>query len=227
MEFPKGKKERLQIAAFAGVVVIGVLYALVAFVVQPYRASYAEALTKISTLGDQLQAANTFITKNKNSKEKCEEMRSVLREIDAAYILKDEYDNYNIKAIEYLTSTFVVPGVSLDPPTDGQAFVIPRGPRSSLKSFVIPISCRVTGRRSYENLLELFRKIEKSNPYMSISRVNISAALPGTMAQAVSFTISWPIWENPSIATNFLARADASESETSAPSTASGRKEHR
>lgn len=227
MQFPKGKKERLQIAAFAGVLVIGALYALFAFVIQPYRESYAKCLSSIESTTSKLKTANEFIAKNKNAKDKCEELRTALREIDKAYVLKDEYNNFNIKAGEYITSTFAMPGVSLDPPSDGQIFVIPRAPRNSFKSFVVNISCKVTGRRSYENLIDLFKKIETDNPYMSISKVNIAAALPGTMAQAVTFTISWPIWENPSIATNFLPRVEASEGQTNAVPAATGKKERR
>lgn len=230
MQFPTGKKERIEIAVIACIVAIGALFGLITFVIMPFRDSYRTCLQDINTLQTNLDAANSEIAKGKHAKEQCEEMRAALKAIDGTYILKEEYNNYNIKADEYLKAVFAANGIELDGVlSEGLVYAIPRIPASRLKSFVVPVSCTISGRSSYERLLALFRKIETDNPYMSISRVSISAqqnAKKEPTVQSVSFAVSWPIWQDPSIATNFLPLAEESVNRTNTAS-ATGNKERR
>lgn len=228
MQFPKGRKERIQIVVLALIAAAAALFGFMTFVVQPFRASYAACLNEMASIKTKLDDANTEIGKGKNAKEKCEKMRAALREFDGAHVLQAEYGNYNIKADEYIKNTFAMPGLNLEAlPPGGQFFDIPRAQGNKLMSFVVSVSCTITGRRGYEHLLDLFRKIETDNPYVSISKINMTAAQPGSMSQPVSFVISWPIWKDPAIVTTFMPQAKQSDNSTNATSAAANRKESR
>lgn len=227
MQFPKGKKERMQIAAIAGIVLIGVLYGIIAFVIMPFQEAYAACLASINTKQTELADFIKVKEDGKNAKSKCEQVRTALRRVDANYVLKDEHGNYNINADKDIKTTFIknatttMPGVRLDAdPTEGQIFVIPRVQGNKFKSFVKSLSCTSTGHGSFEYILELFERIESANPYISISNVKIGAVKPDSMAQTVTFTVSWPIWENPAIASNFLPHTE--QSDTPVNTTAAG-----
>lgn len=227
MQFPKGKKERIQVAAISGVVVTGVLYGLITFVLIPFHESYTDCLASINTKQTELANFSQVIAEDKNARVKCKQVRAALRQISEKCVLKDEHGNYNINADRDIKTSFIknilptMPGVRLESdPMDGQFVVIPRVQGNKFKSFVKTLSCSSTGRGSFEYILELFARIESANPYMSISNIKIGAVKPDSMSQTVAFTISWPIWENPSIANNFLPRSE--QSDTPANGTAAG-----
>ena len=61
MQFPTGKKERIEIAVIACIVAIGALFGLITFVIMPFRDSYRTCLQDINTLQTNLDAANSEI----------------------------------------------------------------------------------------------------------------------------------------------------------------------
>lgn len=229
MQFPKGKKERIQIAAVAVIVVAGVLYGLITFIILPFEDSYASCLTETERLKGELDSINKEIGKGKNAKEECETMRASLREIDRAFVLKDEFGNYNINADKHIKNIFAaVPGAKLDiDPPDGQQVVIPMPKGNKLKAFVKTVNCSITGRGSYEYLLELFKKTETENPYISISRVNIGPVKPESMVQSVTFSITFPIWDNPATPASFEPRPTQSDEATNSVPVKGKKKEPR
>jgi hypothetical protein len=53
-------------------------------------------------------------------------------------------------------------------------------------------------------LLAIFELVEADNPYASISAISISAESKDV--QNVVFSVAWPIWEDSSIVSSFLAK---------------------
>jgi len=224
MKLPKDKKKQLQILAVAVTVVVAAIYAFFAFLIMPltsdkktYKADIATYSTKITEAGKKIQEANS-------AKEKRKELRAHLRNIDDQYILKAEFNNYEIKAREYIEKVAATANMTLDSISPvGEVTVSDQG--GQFRSYVMYVSGRLSGLHGYDTMTNLFWLIENNNPYMSISKVSISPSAD-PISQGLTFTVAWPIWANPAIATNFLPVTEEVE-ETNAPASLAERRRKR
>lgn len=195
--------------ALGGVVVLGGIYAAIAFGVVPLLKKKKADIVQIGAYQDDLAKANAKIGEARGAEDRNEEIKAALREFDETYILKAEYDNYLLGAQEYIEKAAQAVGVKLNPvQTVGTQPLAPAksGRRQTLAAFVVSVAASC----SYQQIIDLIDRICAENPYVSVSGLKIFSSPTDPENHGVNFKVHFPIWANSRTAAS-LVPAEVSE----------------
>ncbi len=214
MKLPTDPKTRTQILAFAGLILIFLLY-LSYFGLSTITTKRKTTQTKLVAAVKKLTEIDRTIKALPALRQSRDDLFWNIQSAATNYILYHEYRNYHLTARETLLPLAAKMGVTIDIPKEGviedfpifspkttntvAARAVPQGP---VKTYTGPASTvfalypvTLSGRAGYAAILAFLNRIESTNPYMAVSELRIQADPKSSEEHEFSMTLLWPIWK--------------------------------
>ena len=224
MQLPEDKNERIKVLSLIGIGVAATIYIIVRYGVQPMIKSNAENTKRIKEITTILNQVEQDVARLAEDSRQNTEALTKITDVSRKYILHPSLGgNYELnarQALEEIINKAEIKLTEKDPKPQVlgiksaiQGASLPAD--SDLKNFAVRLSFNC-GIRELRRIIETIRQI---NPYIAVSDLNITARAKTPAKHAVSFTLSWPIWAQPSMRDKVEERF---QKETAEPETEGG-----
>jgi len=197
MKMPKGK-ERIQVIVLAVIILSGVVFAGIRFVLKPLQKSRRDTAKKIAKINDEIKQINRSLKTLPVLQQKNRETRTELIRLRQAYIPIPIYGTYEIGIRERMRQYGKLAGLDLSQNSEGPRGTLPKGARkqSAITGAFRTYNLRLSLSCSLAEVLRLLRTMQQDNPYLSVSAISITARDDNREKHSVGLTIWWPIWAN-------------------------------
>jgi hypothetical protein len=195
MDWASLSKEKKQALILVAMWVVGGIVALYYFVLAPYFANRTTSVNELDILAAKIEQAEVT-------------MRGESR-LHAEYHLcteefKQSIENYIIpmdNPLSWVTEKVYAKARQVGVDVQAVAEVGSSSPYwdSAIKSerSVKPYSVRIVTECSYQQLIDLVEVLEKSNPALCITDINISPQDSTPEEHILNMTVEWPMWGRP------------------------------
>ena len=196
MKLPDTKKERIQTIALIIIGVIFVIYVSGSYAIKPLLKKRSDQLNGIEDLKSKIEMVENVIHLIKRSQQANAEVVSEILSITETsnYVMKARLGNYLIGATELLEKAAKKTDISIKSIKELSVTAIPSLNKSSnpfqLYTIAISVECGI------HDLVLLLNNIEKSNPYLAISKIEIVGRPLKAGEHSISFNVQWPIWKD-------------------------------
>ena len=199
IQLPADKGERKKILFMIGLFSVGILYAIVAFGIVPFRARVRADRDRLAELEDLLWQAERDIQQIPRNRDRMIETIDHLLRISQTeqYILQPRLGNYLLVAEAILEEISEQVGVPLHniretsgpPPQRDDS-------RNELPAFW-PYAVSFSLETSIHDLLRFVHALQNDNPYITILNITVSSGSPnGPASHVVNATVQWPVWKD-------------------------------
>ena len=192
MDWASLSKEKKQAIFLVGMWVVGGIFALYYFVLQPYLTTSTESTKDLDDLAAKIEQAEATM---KGSTRLQAEFALCTEEFNQAV------DNYIVpkdNPLSWVTEKVYASARRVGVDVQTVAEVGSSSPfwESAVKAdrSVKPYAVRIVTESSYQQLIDLVEVLEKSNPALCITDINISAQDSSPMKHILNMTVEWPMW---------------------------------
>lgn len=196
MSLPESKKERIQTIVLIILGIIFVVYVSVNYAIKPSLKKRSEQLSRIEELKSKIKSVESVISLVKSGKKVNRDVVNNIVQITETsnYVMKARLGNYLIGATEIIEAIAKEEGIPLESVRELHITDIPDKNKGSnpFQLYTIKIST-ICGMHS---LISFLKNIEASNPYLSISEIEITGRKKEPGTHFISFNIEWPTWQN-------------------------------
>ncbi len=203
MKLPDNKKEQIQLIALIIISIIFVVYVAGSLAIKPMMKKRADRLKRIEELKSKIDMAeglSSMLAKGK--KINTDTINQILRTSETNnYIMKSRLGNYLIGATELIDKAAKQEHIIIDDVSNGGISEIP-SPRKKEKFPFKFYTAKVTMTGGIHNLLRMIHNLENSNPYLSISRIDITGQEKDAEQHLITFYVQWPIWQDDNMLEN-------------------------
>jgi hypothetical protein len=199
MNLPDDPKERKKLYVAFGMIAVSILYVGIKYGMEPLMEKRKNRADQVAKLEDQVYNYERKIKKLESCRQELSQLqyKIVTASERQQFILHHNLGNYRLvaestimpyfkKANVKVTKTNPVPFAG-EIKTEINSEGIPNSRR------FIPFGLGLTCSGSFLNIVAAIDALERSNPYLSISSLNISSS-PDPQNQEVKMLIEWPIW---------------------------------
>ncbi len=195
-------KEQKQKYILLAVISVAGLFAVKQFALSPLLASHAKAVEELEQLKGKVESADALI---KRADEITQQAADVKLKLEAAARERiPAVDNPLAWATRGIYAHARALGVDLesvsDLEVDAQGFTAKEQEKRTFK----PYGVRVVTQCSFEQLRQLIQALESSNPYVSVSGINIGSQPNTPERHQIMFNLEWPSWKNPQKSVDLL-----------------------
>jgi hypothetical protein len=182
-----------------------VVYGAVIGGIRPLFVRKAKLTGDIEQLRGDIERAKTLISRVERTQ--ADHAAVVRRILDSSsrHVLQARHGNYLIGARRIVEQSAAQAGVSIVSVTELgistlELSAAPAGqaPDRSFKSY----TAEVSARGSLSALVAMLDSIEKSNPFLCVSKLQVTAYEKDPQRHQVFLRIQWPIWADPEIENN-------------------------
>lgn len=196
MKLPDNKKQRTQIFVLTGLASCGLLYALWAFVYQPYRERRAEADQQMEQREREVRQAQLLIQGGAGGEQRLRELTEELVEISEQYFLHPRLGNYFLEAREIVRRHAEASGVLHWRAEEVGLTPMPR-PRAAGEHAVQGFAVGIRAECGYAVFLDWVRRLEEENPLLNLYGFTIAAQPEKPHLHQIRFELRWPVWVDP------------------------------
>ncbi|MCK5529339.1 MAG: hypothetical protein KAI74_06615 [Kiritimatiellae bacterium] len=208
MKLPDTKKERIQTIALIIIGIVFVIYVSGSYAIKPIINKRTEQLNRIEEVKSEIEMVQNVIRIVKSSQRL---NNSVVAEIiqlteTSNYVMKARLGNYLIGATEIIETVakrheIEITSIRELPITDVPNTNKARNP-FRLYNIRVNIECGM------HDLISLLKDIEESNPYLSISAIEIMGGVASSGEHVTSFSVQWPIWRDDKTITTIMKSSE-------------------
>ena len=204
MKLPDTKKERIQAIALIVIGIIFIIYVSGSYAIRPMLKKINEQLNRIEELNSKIEMVENVIHLVKLGKQVNNKVVSEIVQLTETsnYIMKARLGNYLIGATELIEKAAKQEQIPIESIRELNISDIPGLNKSSnpfrLYTVKINVECGM------HDLILLLKNIEASNPYLSISEINITGQSSKAGQHTISFNVQWPIWQDEETIANII-----------------------
>ncbi len=194
MSLSADQKQFLQKLILGAILVAGAIYALVTYVLLPFRESWQELPVQLEELNRKVAVAETVLPRVPEHVEQYNQIVTRIHDLEEQYFIKPVLGSYILEAERILEEHARETGVEI-------AGIREAGISASLSAVwrrleyqLRPYSVNVNMRADYHSVVRLIDRIEKSNPFVSVFDLDISESRASPQFHSIRFRIQWPIW---------------------------------
>lgn len=194
MSPPADKKQFLQYLILGGIVAAGVIYALVQYVIIPFRDARRELPERLETLNRQVAMAEAALPRVPGHIEEYNRIVARLHEIEGQYFIKPVLGSYILEAERILEEHAAATGVDIDGIREAGISASLSAVWRRFNYQLRPYSVNINLMADYHSLLRFIDRIERSNPFISVFDLDISERRQSPEIHSIRLRIQWPIW---------------------------------
>lgn len=173
-------------------------FLIVQFVVAPMLGSVKENRENIRTLREQLDKAREVTRTGAAIQRDLTQTRADIRAL-AANIPLPVLGNYLLGREQQIRSCCAGLNVQIGSVAEDEVLGV-----AAWNSLFKIYRVRVAGQAGINDLARCFYRIQKSNPLVSVTGINIAPQAGNPAVHSVNFVVSWLIWANPDKRPGFL-----------------------
>jgi hypothetical protein len=209
MKLPEDKKERNQILVLILMGIGGVIF-LAHLGLTSYYNNKKLRLEQIAKLEEDRRMAELDIATSSVNREKNFEIITSIKTITDTHILTPRLGEiYRLSARDIIDRHATSLGLTLETVNEIGKVDVPK--KRGANTFMA-YTARVDLMCGYHDLLALFSLIEKSNPYLCISAISITANPNNKEKHKASFNVQWPVWADRELSDSLASQlAEAKE----------------
>lgn len=213
MKLPSDQKERIRFLVLAAMAAVGAIYISVTLGILPMVRSHRANKEKKDTVLDQMTVARGEIAQISQLRTRDRNNMIVLKEFDEKYVLRPRLGNYLLSARDFIETLATKCNVQVENIREvGPVVAIPAPAEQTRKNALKSYSAAVSLLCGYSGLSKFVEEIEKSNPYLCITRIVISGrAKEDPENHSVRLELQWPVWDETQTETPFLERLEEME----------------
>lgn len=189
------KKEHKQAALLVGMWLVGGLFALYQFVIHPFLTDRGESVGELDELRTLILKAQMAMSGETKVRSEYTEAMKLYRDVGDRFIVPD--NNPLAWVQDKIYSAAQDAGISIQSvsPVGGAA---PPAWEALMKAGRIyrPYAVRVATEGSYPQIIAMVGALERSNPYLAVVGITVSAQDLTKVRHAVNFIVEWPMWGN-------------------------------
>jgi hypothetical protein len=204
---------RMQVMILIGIGSV-ILLLLCYFGLSSLLAQRAQTHLQLEAATDQMDKINREIKALPDLRRSRDDLFWAIQQAATNYILFHEYRNYHLTARETLLPMAAALNITIDIPREGGVadFPIPEskvtdrlirvqakspgGYSGAISSTFGLYSVTLTGQAGFVPLLAFIRRMEESNPYLTVTDLSVKANASQPEAHSFTLTVLWPIWKN-------------------------------
>jgi hypothetical protein len=191
-ELSKEQKQKLLLAALVGV---GALYALVSFVIHPFVMSGKRAAGELEALSARVHKAHLALRREAQIRENLALSHAALADAAKSHIPASDNPLSWVAQRVYRGAREV--GVEIESVVDLGVTPAAWAQSDATGRAFRPYTVRIVTQCSYRGLVNLIRTLEKSNPYLCVSEIQIAAQDGDVERHRISLSVEWPVWVDP------------------------------
>jgi hypothetical protein len=185
-------KEQKQMLILGALLAFGLLFAVYQFVFVPASKTFKESKTELSDLEGKLQRAAVAVEAEATVREQLEEIASGLQHADEQFIPPRE--NTLSWATEFVYRNARAVGIEIETVGEDKAGGVLAGQGEKVARIFVPYAVRMVASCGYFDFVRLVESIERSNPYVCVTDVQISIQTSEPEIQRITCTLEWPMW---------------------------------
>ena len=208
MKLPVTKKERIQTIALIIIGVIFIIYVSGSYAIRPMLKKRNDQLNRIEELKSKIEMVENIIHLVKLGKQVNNKVVSEIVQLTETsnYIMKARLGNYLIGATELIEKAAKQEQIPIKSIRELNISDIPGLNKTSnpfrLYNVKVDIECGM------HDLVLLLKNIETSNPYLSISEIDITGQSSKAGQHTISFNVQWPIWQDENLIENIIKSSE-------------------
>lgn len=187
-------KEQKQLWIMGGLLGVIVIFLIFQFGLSPFFASKARMTEEYEKLKAQLDQATQAI---KTESQLTETLNDKTRMLEQAY-------RESIPAIENPLSWATKKiygharsvGVDIESVSEVEGDSQPWIGKDQTQRAFKPYAVRISTECTYAELVRLLRELEKNNPHMFVTDIDVNSHEPGFIKHTVSLVVEWPSWKS-------------------------------
>jgi hypothetical protein len=208
MNWSKLTKEQKEKLLLLLLVSIGVLYSLMTFIVNPYVRRGQQTRMDLEDMRSQLAQAQRSLSRESQTRGQLDDAtrqaQAVLNqcippmENPLSWVAQRVYGSARAVGLEIES----VNDLGVAPPgwaTSGEG----------TRAFV-PYSVRIVTQCGYRQLVNLIQEMEKSNPYLCVTEIAITAQENSLERHRITLGVEWPFWRDAAQAEQFQGQGGTS-----------------
>jgi hypothetical protein len=196
MKLPESKKERIQTIALIAIGIIFVIYVGGSYAVKPILKNRTERLRKIEKIKSDIEMVENVIRLVKMGRQVNNKVVAEIVQITETsnYVMKARLGNYLIGATEKIEKAAKDADVKIESITEAGILNIPSSSKDGNPFQLYTVRVSIDG--GIHDLVFLLKQIEASNPYLSISEIEITGNSSHADKHRIFFNVQWPIWQD-------------------------------
>ena len=197
MKLPDNRNDRIKVLVLVAVGSIGVVYGVAFGLIRPLMARNQKLTDDMDRINRNLGSSAVLISRIETTRAENIAIANEVRDISARYLLKPRHGNYLIGATRYMEQctdpdsgiqSINELGVSVLETREPSAG--PDQPKKTFKSY----TAEITAKCSMNALARLLNRVETGNPYLCVSKVQVTSDDRDPQRHRVTFRVQWPIW---------------------------------
>ncbi len=215
MKLPEDKKERIRFIVLAAMAVVGGVYISVSLGILPMFRSHGSNTDRKEELLDLITVGKGEVAQIEQLKTRESKNMEAMKEFDDLYVLRPRLGNYLLSAKDIIEGLAVKCNVEVENIREvGPAAAIPAPAEQERKNALKSYTAAVSLFCGYSDLSVFIGEIEKSNPYLCVTRLVVSGrSNDDPENHSVRLEIQWPVWDEAETATPFLKRLEEMETD--------------
>lgn len=213
MKLPEDKKERIRFLVLAAMAVVGGVYISVSLGILPMLRSHGANVDRREELLDLITVGKGEVAQIDQLKARDAKNMEAMKEFDGRYVLSPRLGNYLLSAKDVIEGLAVKCGIEVENIREvGPVAAIPAPAEQQRKNALKSYTAAVSLLCGYSDLAVFVEEIEKSNPYLCITRLVVAGRTKDDPENhSVRLEIQWPVWDKSETATPFLERLEEME----------------
>jgi hypothetical protein len=221
MRLPDNRSDRITVIALIVVGAGAVTYGVIFGGIRPLVARKAKLAGEMERFEGNLRAADGAISRTQHTRAENQATVKEILDICSKCVLHPRFGNYLIGARRIIEQAAAQAGVEAPSVTELGVSVLelrsPAAGETSEKAFKSYIA-EVSGRSGLEAAGRMIRILETSNPFLCVSKLQITADEKDPQRHRIFFRIQWPIWADPDVEDDLRTQIAEISTETNATS---------
>ncbi|MFH0908876.1 MAG: GspMb/PilO family protein [bacterium] len=205
-------KEQKQLWLMGGVLGAIVIFLIFQFGLSPFLASKARMTEEYETLKAQLDQATQAIKSEAQLGETLDDKTRMLEQAYRDYI--PAIENPLSWATKKIYGDGRSIGVDIESVSEVVSDVAQWAGKDQARRAFKPYAVRIATECSYAELIRLLRELEKNNPRMFVTDIDVQAREVDRLRHSVSLVVEWPCWKSTERISAFTAGGEPVSSAT-------------
>lgn len=186
------QKKKFILVAILGV---GALYALANFLVTPFLEEGKRTAVELSTLEDKVDRAQLALNREAEIRSNSQKTGEEIKNISTEFVPPVQNALSWVAGRVYSSARKV--GLEIESVNDLGVPSVPWTRGEETEKAFVPYTVRIVTQCGYNELASLVCALEKDNPYLCVSAIEISAQSLTPEKHRVQLSVEWPFWIDP------------------------------